>query len=151
MPAGALGGSVIWYSLWAFVHIGKVAPREKLPLPTLPLGSNCVGLTTVIVKVPLAARLPPTPVMVTCSPVVRPWTEPVVMRIGVELLALVIVPEATSSVTEIGTTGLPLGSRMPTVPPWTAVVMVVVPAGVEVAVSGKTSWPASLYRKVTRN
>ena len=57
-------------------------PLVQLPLPVVPLSVKVVGLVAVMVKVPLAAVLPPTPEMTTWVPLRRPLAVAVVMTTG---------------------------------------------------------------------
>src|ERR1700691_1429500 len=59
-----------------------VPPLVQFPLPVVPLSVKVVGLVAVMVKVPLAAVLPPTPEMTTSVPVGGPLALAVVMTIG---------------------------------------------------------------------
>ena len=57
------------------------------PLPLEPSNENVDSVSFVIMKVPLAAVLPFTPIIVTVSPVWRRWFTAVVITIGVAFVA----------------------------------------------------------------
>src|SRR5579872_3500710 len=80
-------------------------PPDHAPFPADPLRVKVVESLTVMMKVPLAAVFPPTPLMETCAPVCSPLGSAVVMVMGV-------VFDAPVMATILGTGSLAIASLM---------------------------------------